>query len=148
MMLKHTFLPLWIFALAAAILVAGCKNKTATNNADPRETNRVIDSPSVAYIKKLDKENKGVVFVFTKDYPEFKHLSNRSIVLKPLNQDLSIDLNEYQHKDYMGPVYILLPAYYVGIRASVILKCFPAYKGFTFSQPSDGYVVYYTDKKR
>lgn len=148
MMLKNTFLPLWIFALMAAFLIAGCKNKTVTSNADPREANRVIDSPSMAYIKKLDKENKGVVFVFTKDYPEFKKLSNRSIILKALNQDLSIDLNEYQHKDFMGPVYILLPAYYVGIRASVILKCFPAYKGFTFTQPSDEYVVYHTNTKR
>jgi len=148
MMLKNTLLPVWFFALTAAMLLAGCKNKTATSNTDPRENNRVIDSPSAAYIKEIDKKSKGAVFVLTKDYPELKNLSNRKIVLKPLNQDLSIDLNEYQHKDFMGPVYILLPSYYVGIRASVILKCFPAYKGFTFTQPSDEYVVYHSNTKR
>jgi hypothetical protein len=135
----------WV--LATALAFHSCKNKTASN-PDPRELNRVIDSPSVAYVKALDKRNKNVVFVLTKDYPELKGITNKVVLINPLNQDLSINFDEYLHKDYMGPIYILLPSYYVGIRASVILKSFPAYKGFTFTELSDNYVLYYSDKKR
>jgi hypothetical protein len=134
-------------ALIGTFTLTGCKSNTAST-PDPRETNRVIDSPSSAYIKALDKKSKGAVFVLTKDYPELRGLNNKVILVKPLNQDLSINFDEYLHKEYMGRIYILLPSYYVGIRASVILKCFPAYKGFTFTELSDNYVLYYSHKKR
>ncbi|OOQ58093.1 hypothetical protein BC343_10570 [Mucilaginibacter pedocola] len=133
--------------MVATIINTGCQSKT-DGKADPREANRVIDSPSVAYLQKLDKENKDAVFVTTKDFPELKGLNNKVISIKPLNQDLSINYDEYLHKDYMGPIYILLPSYYIGIRASVILKCFPAYKGFALKELSDNYALYYTDQKR
>lgn len=146
--MNKLLLLVWIsVALGAAFMASGCKGKPAAT-PDPREANRVIDSPSVSYLKALDKSSKNAVFVLTKDYPELANLKNKVIQIKPLNQDLSINLDEYLHKDYMGPIYILLPSYYTGIRASVILKCFPAYKGFTFKDLSDNYVLYYTDKKR
>ncbi|MEO7214183.1 hypothetical protein [Mucilaginibacter sp.] len=147
-MLKKTTLIFGLIVnLFGVLMFTGCKEK-ATFNADPRETNRVIDSASLAQILALDKQAKGSVFVLTKDYPELKHLQNRVILLPPLNKDLSINFDEYLHKDYMGPINILLPSYYVGIRASVILKCFPGYKGFTFTELSDNYVSYHSDKKR
>jgi hypothetical protein len=137
----------WMLVAASALLFNGCKNNTASN-ADPREANRVIDAPSIAYIKALDKKSKSIVFVLTKDYPELKGLRNKVILVPPLNQDLSLNFDEYLHKDYIGPIYMLMPSYYTGIRASVILKCFPGYKGFTFTDLSDNYVVYHTNQKR
>ncbi|RWY57349.1 hypothetical protein [Mucilaginibacter gilvus] len=147
-MLKRTPLTFGMIATLVGVLIfTGCKEKTISK-ADPSETNRVIDSASLSQILALDKQAKGSVFVLTKDYPELKHLQNRVILLPPLSQDLSINFDEYLHKDYMGPINILLPSYYVGIRASVILKCFPGYKGFTFTELSDNYVLYHSDKKR
>jgi hypothetical protein len=147
MVIKKMFLFGWTLAVATSLVFAGCKSNTASK-PDPREANRVIDNASAAYVKALDKKSKAAVFVLTKDYPELKGLNNKVILIKPLNQDLSINVDEYLHKEYMGPIYILLPSYYVGIRASVILKCFPAYKGFTFTELSDNYVLYHSDKKR
>jgi hypothetical protein len=147
MLVKKLFLFGWMLAAPAGILFTGCADSN-TSKPDPREANRLIDSTSAAYIKALDGKSKGGVFVLTKDYPELKNLHNKVIQIKPLNQDLRINLDEYLHKEYMGPIYILLPSYYIGIRASVLLKCFPAYKGFTLKELSNEYALYYTDQKR
>ena len=125
----------------------GCKTDLHSK-ADPREKDRVIDSASLQYLTSIDRKNNQAVFVLTKNFPETKGLKNKKIIFKPLNQDLSINYDEYLRKDYMGPLYILLPAYYTGIRASIILKCFPAYKGFKLTDLSKNYVVYYSDQKR
>lgn len=140
-----------IVALAAILLAVVIlrKPKTAVNiTPDPREQSRVIDTPSISYIKTLAKNQPDAVFVFTKAYPELQDLPSKTILIKPVNQDISINYDEYLHKEFMGPIYILLPSYYIGIRASVILKCFPAYKGFSLKEISDNYVVYYADQRR
>lgn len=133
--------------LVIIISGAGCKSKSQSTE-DPREKNRVIDSTALAYLETVSKNDTAAVFVFTKDFPETKRLKNSKIIIKPLNQDLRINYDAYVRKEYMGPLYILLPAYYTGIRASVILKCFPAYKGFTLKDLSENYVVYYSDQQR
>ncbi|MBK0378184.1 LPXTG cell wall anchor domain-containing protein [Mucilaginibacter segetis] len=146
-----------IFLIAGvAILIAGGllfinhkKDEKQSEKIDPREINRIIDEPSLAYIKQLDKESNNAVFVFTKDFPEFKNLHNRVIILKPFNQDIRFNFDEYVHKDYMGgPIYILMPSYYEGIRAKVMLKCFPGYKGFSLKELSDNYVLFFAKDKR
>jgi hypothetical protein len=115
---------------------------------DPREKGRTADAASIWEIALLDNANTNAVFVFTKDYPQFKNLKNRVIHMKPLNLDLSLDFDKAVHKGFMGPVYILLPSYYVGVRASVIMKCFPGYKGFKLKELSNNYVLYYSNQPR
>lgn len=144
-MILKLMAPFYIFIFA--LLTIGCAGNQHAKN-DPREENRVIDSASINYVTATAKNDDKAVFVFTKDFPETKGLKNKKLIIKPLNQDISINYDEYMRKDYMGPIYILLPAYYTGIRASVILKCFPAYKGFKLKDVSENYVVYYTDQKR
>ncbi|TSD65855.1 hypothetical protein FFF34_000195 [Inquilinus sp. KBS0705] len=107
-----------------------------------------IDQPSLDYVTQLDKQNKKALFVFTSPDLGLEITHNRVINLEPLNDDISINFDSYVHKGFGGPIYILLPAKYIGIRASVILKCFPGYKGFTFKQLSDDYVLYYATLPR
>jgi hypothetical protein len=77
---------------------------------------------------------------------EIQH--NRVITLPELNKDISIDFNEYLHKGHAGPLYILMPSYYIGIRANVVLKSFPGYKGFSLKELSDNYVLYFATEAR
>jgi hypothetical protein len=48
----------------------------------------------------------------------------------------------------MPALYILMPHDYIGIRANVILKSFPGYKGFSLKELSDNYVLYFATEAR
>ncbi|MCO5936046.1 hypothetical protein NAF17_10895 [Mucilaginibacter sp. RB4R14] len=107
-----------------------------------------IDQESLNYVKQLDDKYRNATFVFfSPDLGlEIKH--NRIITLDALNSDINIDFNQYIHKGHAGPLYIIMPVYYVGIRASVILKSFPGYKGFSLKEMSDNYVLYFATEAR
>ena len=107
-----------------------------------------IDKPSLDYLRELDSKSKNAVFVFFSPDLGLEIQHNRVITLNPLNADISIDTNDYTYKGHAGPVYILMPHEYIGIRASVILKSFPGYKGFSLKELSNDYVLYFATEAR
>jgi hypothetical protein len=80
-----------------------------------------IDREAMDYIAKLDKQNHNALFVFISPDLGLDIVNNRFITLEPLDPDISINYNEWVHKGHSGPIYILLPSKYIGIRASVYL---------------------------
>ncbi|WP_224746229.1 hypothetical protein [Mucilaginibacter glaciei] len=107
-----------------------------------------IDKEALDYITRLDQTHSNALFVFTSPDLGLEIMHNRFITLQPLNGDISINFDEYVHKGHSGPLYILLPSKYIGVRASVFLKCFPGYKAFTLKEVSDEYVVYSSNTYR
>lgn len=107
-----------------------------------------IDQESLNYIKLLDDKHRDATFVFFSPDLGLEIQHNRIITLEALNPDISIDFDQYVHKGYSGPLYIIMPSYYIGIRASVILKSFPGYKGFSLKELSDNYVLYFAIEAR
>lgn len=107
-----------------------------------------IDRESLGYITKLDKQYHNATFVFTSPDLGLEVVNNRIITLQPLNGDISIDFEQYVHRGYSGPLFILLPSRYIGIRASVFMKCFPGYKSFSLKELSDDYTLYYSNTRR
>lgn len=107
-----------------------------------------IDQQSLNYIKVLDDKHRDAIFVFFSPDLGLEIQHNRVITLPELNRDININTDEYLHKGHTGPLYIMMPAYYIGIRANVILKSFPGYKGFSLKELSDSYVLYYATEAR
>lgn len=107
-----------------------------------------IDQQSLNYIKLLDDKQKDAIFVFFSPDLGLEIQHNRVITLEELNKDINIDFDQYQHKGHAGPIYILMPHDYIGIRANVILKSFPGYKGFSLKELSDNYVLYFATEAR
>ncbi|MGY4537038.1 hypothetical protein ACVW0P_001452 [Mucilaginibacter sp. UYNi724] len=107
-----------------------------------------IDQESLNYVKLIDHKEKDATFVFFSPDLGLEIQHNRIITLGALNTDINIDFDQYIHKGYSGPLYIIMPQYYIGIRASVILKSFPGYKGFSLKELSDNYVLYFATEAR
>ncbi|RFZ95316.1 hypothetical protein D0C36_07240 [Mucilaginibacter conchicola] len=122
--------------------------KTETVYGTSGIAQQFIDKESLDYIRMLDNHNKNAVFVFFSPDLGLEINHNRSITLEPLNSDISINVDDYIHKGHAGPLYILMPHKYIGIRASVILKSFPGYKGFSLKELSDNYVLYFATEAR
>lgn len=107
-----------------------------------------IDQQSLDYIKLLDDKHKDAIFVFFSPDLGLEVRHNRIITLDALNKDINIDFDQYQHKGHAGPIFILMPHDYIGIRANVILKSFPGYKGFSLKELTDNYVLYFATEAR
>jgi hypothetical protein len=107
-----------------------------------------IDQPSLDYITMLDKKSKDAIFVLLSPDLRLEIQHNRVITMEALNKDISFNFDESVYKGHAGPVYILMPSDYIGIRANVLLKCFPGYKGFSLKELSDDYVLYFATEAR
>jgi len=122
--------------------------KTETAHGPSGIAQQFIDQPSMDYITMLDQHNKNAVFVFLSPDLGLEVQHNRVITSQVLNQDISLNFDESVYKGHAGPLYILMPSEYIGIRANVILKCFPGYKGFSLKELSDDYVLYFATQAR
>ena len=122
--------------------------KNETLHAPSGIAQQFIDRPSLDYLRVLDNKSKNSLFVFFSPDLGLEIQHNRVITLEPLNADISINTDEYTYKGHAGPIYILMPHEYIGIRASVILKSFPEYKGFSLKELSDDYVLYFATEAR
>lgn len=107
-----------------------------------------IDAGSLKYINDLDNRYRSAVFVFTSPDLGLEVTNNRVVTLPALGPEIAINFDQYVHRGHAGPLFILLPQKYVGVRANVILKCFPGYKGFTFKELGDEYLLYYATQAR
>ena len=101
-----------------------------------------IDQTSLNEIMKLDKENRNLTFVLIGDDIGLEILHNRIIPLQPIGDDLKIDTGDYKYVGHAGPLYIVLPVDYKGLREKMILESFPGYSGFNESMMSPYYVLY------
>jgi len=107
-----------------------------------------IDQPSLNQVMKLDRENRGAIFVFIGDDIGLEIKNNRIITLQPIGPDLEINPDDYVYKGFAGPLYIILPESYAGPKEKMIMKSFPGYAGFNLSMLSDNYVLYAAKMKR
>ena len=122
--------------------------KTETAHGPSGIAQQFIDQASLDYLHMLDNKSKNALFVFFSPDLGLDIQHNRIITLEPLNTAISINTEDYMHKGHAGPLYILMPHEYIGIRASVILKSFPGYKGFSLKELSDDYVLYFATEAR
>ncbi|WP_374948791.1 hypothetical protein [Mucilaginibacter sp.] len=107
-----------------------------------------IDREAMDYLARLDDTNRNALFVFTSPDLGLDIKHNRIITLQPLNDDIRINFDQYVHKGHAGPLFILLPSRYIGVRASIFIKCFPGYKAFSLKEISEDYVLYYSNTYR
>jgi hypothetical protein len=101
-----------------------------------------IDQPSLNYITELDKNNTNALFVFISPDLGLEINNNRIITLEPISDDININYDDYVHRGHAGPIYILLPASYMGPKSNIVRKCFPGYTGFKMQMLSNNYVLY------
>lgn len=101
-----------------------------------------IDQASLNYITDLDRKMNNAIFVFISPDLGLEINHNRIVTLDPIDSDISIDYDSYVHRGHAGPIFILLPASYMGPKSNIIRKCFPGYKGFKMEMLSNDYVLY------
>jgi hypothetical protein len=118
------------------------QNKTVNARGTSGLAQMFIDQPSLDYILDLDKKNNNALFVFTSPDLGLEINHNRFITLDPIDSDIKIDYDSYVHYGHAGPIFILLPASYMGPKSNIIRKCFPGYKGFKMNMLSNNYVLY------
>jgi hypothetical protein len=118
--------------------------QNATKNA--RGTSGIaqlfIDQQSLNQVMELDRKNRNAIFVFISPDLALEINHNRSVVLDPIGPDVKIEFDDYVHYGHAGPIFIMLPATYMGPKSNIIRKCFPGYKGFHMDMLSDKYVLY------
>jgi hypothetical protein len=107
-----------------------------------------IDQAALNRVMKLDRENRGIIFVFIGDDIGLETQHNRFISLQPINDDLKINIDDYAYEGFGGPLYIVLPESYNGPKEKMVMKSFHGYTGFTESMLSDKYVLYVAKMKR
>jgi hypothetical protein len=157
--LFSTFKRVYQYALGAVVLfiaffslrfysLSYISLKTETAHGPTGIAQQFIDQPSLNYLHMLDNKSRNALFVFFSPDLGLEIQHNRIITLEPLNNDISINTDDYTHQGHAGPLYILMPHEYIGIRASVILKSFPGYKGFSLKELSDDYVLYFATEAR
>lgn len=103
---------------------------------------QLTDKVALGKIITLDRQTRGATFVFVDPgfAREIKH--NKVILLKPIGDNLRINIDEYLHKGHSGPLYIILPERYAGPKEKFILKSFPGYHGWYGSMLTNNYVMY------
>jgi hypothetical protein len=107
-----------------------------------------IDQQSLNYVTSLDNKYKNATFVFFSADLGLEIQHNRIITLDALNTDNEIDFDPYIHQGHAGPLFIIMPSYYIGTRANGVLNSFPGYKGFALKKLSDSYVLYSATEAR
>jgi hypothetical protein len=122
--------------------------KNETLHAPSGIAQQFIDKPSLDYLRVLDSKSKNSLFVFFSPDLGLEIHNNRIITLDPVDTDISINTDYYIYKGHAGPIYILMPREYTGIRANMILKSFPGYKGFSLKELSDDYMLYFATEAR
>jgi hypothetical protein len=103
------------------------------------------DQQSLNHIMDLDRKNNNAIFVFIQPDLGLEIKNNRIITVDPMDA-VQVSAKDYYdnftYKGHAGPVYILLPSTYSGVRSNIIAHCFPDYKDFKLEQLSPDYVLY------
>jgi len=107
-----------------------------------------IDQPSLNQLLKLDREKRGITFVFIGDDIGLELQNNRYISLQPISDSLKINTEDYEYDGFAGPLYIILPETYNGPKEKMVMKSFPNYAGWNVSMLDKDYVLYVADRKK
>jgi hypothetical protein len=102
------------------------------------------DQQAMDYLQLLDgQHHNDAVFVFTSADLGLEIMHNRMITLDaPDDNGNQTYVADNEHDGYAGPLYILLPAYYItNGNALLVEQAFPAYRHFEIKQLSKNYVV-------
>lgn len=101
-----------------------------------------IDQPSLNYIRNLDKQNNNAIFVFNSPDLSLEIERNRTITVETIGAEVAIDYDDYVYNGHAGPLYIVLPADYIGPKSTIMRKCFPGYTGFKMTMLSNDYILW------
>ncbi|WP_295720237.1 hypothetical protein [Mucilaginibacter sp.] len=118
------------------------QNKTVNAHGASGVALPFIDQPSLDYIMDLDRKTKNALFVFISPDLGLEINHNRYVILDPIDADVKINFDSYVHYGHGGPIFIMLPASYMGPKSNIIRKCFPGYTGFHMDMLSNNYVLY------
>jgi hypothetical protein len=103
------------------------------------------DQQTLNYIMDLDRKNSNAIFVFIQPDLGLEIKHNRIITVDPMDA-VQVSPKDYYdnftYKGHAGPVYILLPSAYSGVRSNIITHCFPDYQDFKMEQLSPDYILY------
>jgi len=101
-----------------------------------------IDQTALDKVMAIDRQVHNATFVFVNKELCLEIKNNRVVGLEPINDDLKIDMDDYEYDGHAGPLYIILPDNYAGPKEKFILKNFPGYEGWYGEKLSDKYVLY------
>jgi hypothetical protein len=101
-----------------------------------------IDQTALDKVMAIDRQVHNATFVFVNKELCLEIKNNRVVGLEPINDDLKIDMDDYEYDGHAGPLYIILPDNYAGPKEKFILKSFPGYEGWYGEKLSDKYVLY------
>ncbi|HZY35495.1 MAG TPA: hypothetical protein VFE53_02535 [Mucilaginibacter sp.] len=139
---------LWIAGYSLSYLVNGYKTnrklaRGITGIAQPN-----IDQAALNQVLKLDREKRGITFVFIGDDIGLELQHNRYLSLPPVPDSLKISTDDYEYDGFGGPLYIILPETYNGPKEKLVMKSFPNYAGWNVSMIDKYFVLYVADRKK
>jgi hypothetical protein len=107
-------------------------------------THQFIDQKSLHYIVTLDNKSHGAnaIFAFLNNDTGLEIKNSRIITLDQIADYSNVNIEDYEYDGHAGPLYVLLPVSYQGLKANTILKFFPGYKDFIETQLSEKYILY------
>ncbi len=107
-----------------------------------------IDQVALNEVIKLDREKRGITFVFIGDDIGLELQHNRYVCLQPISNSLKINTDDYEYQGFAGPLYIVLPESYNGPKEKLLMKSFLNYAGWNVSMLDKDYVLYIADRKK
>ncbi len=139
---------LWIAAYSFSYLVNGYKinHKLARGVTGIAQPN--IDQTALNQVMKLDREKRGITFVFIGNDIGLELQHNRYLSLPPISDSLKINTDDYEYDGFGGPLYIILPETYNGPKEKLVMKSFPNYAGWNVTMLDNDYVLYVADRKK
>ena len=139
---------LWIAGYSFSYLVNGYKtnNKLARGITGIAQPN--IDQTALNQVLTLDREKRGITFVFIGDDIGLELQHNRYLSLPPISDSLKINTDDYEYEGFGSPLYIILPEAYNGPKEKLVMKSFPNYAGWNVSMIDADYVLYVADRKK
>lgn len=101
-----------------------------------------IDQTTLNYITRLDAQYTNARFVFVSPDVALEINHNHIISLNPIGDDLVIDHDYYDHSGHPGPLFMVLPASYMGTKANDLMDAFVDYSNFTMTMPGKSSIIY------
>ena len=116
------------------------KNVNARGNSGLAQPS--INQAALNYLMQLDQQNTHAIFVFLTPDVGLEIVHNRIATLEEPPYNIAFDYNDYDYTGHAGPIYMLLPASYTGVKAAILMKLFPGYHNFTTKKLSSAFTLY------
>ncbi len=139
------FLAVWLYIACMNIkteITAYKRNKYYSAHARSGVSQIFIDQPTLNYLTALDQHEHNAIFVFISPDIGLEIIRNRIITFNPLDNNLKAENDNNTYYGHGGPIHLVLPATYIGAKATAYFHCFPGYKNFTPKVLSKNYIIY------